>query len=204
MKTFKQFLYEEHEIYAKKIEAAPDWGPEHAEGDYRVGNVTFSAKDGLGAVPLNQSVYYHGLVGEMKPSTFLELALPHEGQREETKREIMKLVKEGYAMGIPWFNLDMQPVDDKDDYPRVTGHEGRARMLAIKELIGDVPVPVHLILTGGMRARHLEPKHLKKLAFGLRPERSNGLVDFPFKALYANGKKVGSPSPGSDPHQPAP
>jgi hypothetical protein len=191
VKTFKQFIAEEdQEIYAKKIEGAPDWAPQYAEDNYRVGSITFSAKDGLGSVPFNQSVYYHGLVGEMKPSTFLELALPHDGQREDTKRELIKLVKDGYVLGIPWFTIDFKDTDDHDGFPRVTGHEGRGRMLAIKELIGDVPVPVHLMLGGGMRARHLEEKHLKKLMAGLMAERSNSVIKTPFVTLYVNGKKI--------------
>lgn len=189
MKTFKQFL-EQQEIYAQKIEGAPDWAPAYAEGNYRVGSVTFSAKDGLGAVPYNQSVYYHGFVAEVRPSIFLELALPHEGQRDDTAREIVKLVGEGYAMGIPWFNLSLKDVDDGHGFPRITGHEGRARMLAVKQLMGDVLVPIHVLLDGGMRARHLEDKHIEALKGRIYAERSNALVESPFKLIYVDGKKV--------------
>lgn len=188
--TFKQFLAQlSEEIYAKKIEGAPDWSPEHAEGSYRVGSVTFSAKDGLGAVPFNQSVYYHGLVAELRPSKFLELALPHEGQRDQSAREITKLIKDGYAMGIPWLYVDIDPINERGSFARITGHEGRARCLAVKELIGDVSIPVHLFLTHGYRARDLEQKHIDRLLEAVYAEKSTTLVARPFKALYVKGKK---------------
>ena len=189
MKTFKQWLSEQ-EIYAQKIEAAPDWSPARAEGDYRVGSITFSAANGLGAVPFNQSVYYHGLVVECRPSRFLELALPHEEERHETAREIVKLVKQGYALGIPWFDISLRDVEEHDGHPRITGHEGRGRMLAIKELIGDVAVPVHLILTGGMRARHLGEKHITAIKEAVYSQDGKKLIASPFSAVYVDGKKV--------------
>lgn len=178
------------EVYAEKVEGAPDWSPAVAEGDYRVGSVTFSAKNGLGAVPFNQSVYYHGLVVECRPSTFLELALPHTRERLGAARDIVKLVKEGYALGIPWFDISLRDVEEHDGHPRITGHEGRGRMLAIRELIGDVPVPIHLILAGGMRARGLKPQHLDAIKEAVYSQDGQHLITKPFSALYVNGKKV--------------
>ncbi len=188
--TFKQWLAEQEEIHAQKIEAAPDWSPARAEEDYRVGSVTFSAKNGLGAVPYNQSVYYHGFVAECRPSVFLELALPHEEQRNETARNIVRLSKEGYALGIPWFDMSLRDVEEHDGHPRITGHEGRGRMLAIKELIGDVAVPIHIILTGGMRARHLNDKHISAIKQAVYAQDGKKLVAGPFSAIYVDGKKV--------------
>lgn len=181
---------ESREVYAQKIENVPDWAPSHAEGDYRVGSVVFSAKSGLGSVPFNQSVYYHGFVVECRPSVFLELALPHEGQRDGTARDIARLSKEGYALGIPWFDMSFSEVDEHDGHPRITGHEGRGRMLAIKQMIGDVPVPVHIMLRGGMRARNITHKHIESVKAGVFAEKSNTLVASPFTAIYVNGKKV--------------
>lgn len=181
---------ESREVYAQKVEAAPDWAPEHAEGDYRVGSVTFSAANGLGAVPFNQSVYYHGLVAECRPSTFLELALPHGRERLGAAQDIVKLVKDGYALGIPWLDLSLKDTVEHDGHPRITGHEGRGRMLAIKQLIGDVPVPIHLILSGGMRARHLDDRLIAAIKEGVYSQDGQSVVTKPFSALYVKGKKV--------------
>lgn len=190
MKTFKQFLESHDEVHAQKIEGAPDWSPARAEEDYRIGSITFSAKNGLGAVPFNQSVYYHGLVVECRPSTFLELALPHQEERYDAARDIAKLIKQGYAIGIPWFDLSLQDVDEHDGHPRIKGHEGRGRMLAVRELIGDVAIPVHLILRGGMRSRHLEDKHITAIKEAVYSEDGKKLVAAPFSAVYVDGKKV--------------
>jgi len=111
MKTFKQFLEEEHEIYAKQLGAVPDWAPQFAEGNYRIGDITFSAKDGLGSVPFNQSVYYHGLVGEIKPSVFFDLVL-QDDSKDVRAKEIAKLILKGYAIGIPFITIDTKKAEN--------------------------------------------------------------------------------------------
>lgn len=187
MKTFKQFIAEE--IYAQKIVDAPEWGPAHAEKDYRIGKVTFSAAHGLGSVPFNQSVYYHGFVVEVRPSTFLRLALPHEEERVAAAKKLVQLVKEGYALGIPFLDIDLE--DERFDAPKIKGHEGRGRMLAVQMLNGDSSVPVHVMLRGGMRSRHITPHHIEQLKEGVISEGPEGrFISSPFKTIYVNGSKV--------------
>lgn len=187
MKTFKQFIAEE--VHAQKIADAPEWAPQHAQKHYKIGKVTFSARDGLGSVPFNQSVYYHGFVAEMRPSTFLRLALPHDDERVDAAKKLVALVEEGYALGIPFLDIDLD--DERFDAPKIKGHEGRGRMLAVQMLNGDSSVPVHVILRGGMRSHHITPHHIEQLKEGVISEGPEGrLIISPFRTIYVNGKKV--------------
>lgn len=182
---------EERAIYAKKIEDAPAWSPAQAEGDYKIGDVTFSASNGLGSVPSNQNVWYEGFVAMMKPSVFLSLALSDEGRQDQTSVEIEDLIKQGYAIGIPFLSIEF---DDSDDalfnLPIIRGHEGRGRMKAIKRVLGDAPIPVHFFLRGGMRSRHLTPDMIKKLKMGIMAERSKSIVRRPVETVWVNGEEV--------------
>ena len=187
MITFKQFIQEDDKIYAKQIFDAPPWSPPEAEGNYKIGNITFSAKDGLGAVPLNQSVYYHGFVGMVKPSIFLDLALPHSGSRDVDSSKIEKLVKEGYALGIPFLMISLSKVES-GGLPEIKGHEGRARMLLVKRLNGDAPVPVHFFLQGGLRSRDIDGKMIAALKKSIRAEQSESNIIHPIDDLIINGK----------------
>jgi hypothetical protein len=189
MKTFKQFLYEQ-EIYAKKLGAVAEFTPALAEDDYRVGEVTFSAKDGLGSVPFNQSVYYHGFVVLMKPSMFLDIVLDDEGHQDATAQKLVELVKDGYALGIPFLTVSTQPFEEDGKAPKITGHEGRGRMKAVRLINGDEPVPVHVLLGGGMRSRDLTPDLIAALKGRIQAERSPRVVNSPFEAMYVNGKAV--------------
>lgn len=183
--SFKQFLLED-EIYAKKIGAVSDFTPELAEDNYKVGKVTFSAKDGLGAVPFNQSVYYHGFVAMIKPSTFQALALPDDAGKRASK--IVDLVRDGYALGIPFLQVDFKQVDEETGPAMVTGHEGRARIEACKMINGDKPVPVHIFLMGGLRSRHLTSELIAAVKGRLQAERSNKIIMSPFEDIFINGK----------------
>lgn len=185
MKTFKQFLEakdEERKIYAEIIEHAPPWSPARAEQDYQIGDVTFSAKDGLGSVPNNQSVYYHGLVGIMKPSTFLNVSYKDSGTDSKYVFDIVKLIWKGYALGIPFFDVDFRESDGKIYAAKITGHEGRNRMRAFMEVEGDTPIPVHLFLRGGLRNRDITPEMLKMLERGVHGQEGN-FVSRPFVEL---------------------
>mgnify|MGYP000878849600 CR=1 FL=1 len=182
MKTFKQFIQEEdRKIYAKKFGELPEFTPALAEKDYQVGEVKFSAEHGLGAVPFNQSPYYHGLVALVKPSKFLELA--HE-EETDPKRvfEIVKLIWDGYAMGIPFLDV---LIDDNPEWmmPQIKGHEGRNRMKAFMEVEGDRPVPIHLFLRGGMRNRHVTDEMIKQLEDSVVSQRGH-TVTHPFIKVY--------------------
>jgi hypothetical protein len=185
--SFKQFLFE-REIHAKKIVDAPIWSPAHAESHYKIGQITFSASDGLGSVPNNQSVWYMGFVGMMKPSTFMSLALDDEGHQEPTSRDLEELSNQGYAIGIPFLEIEID--EDGKEFPRIKGHEGRGRMRMVRRLLGDEPVPIHFFLRGGMRSRHLTKEMIDEIKQGIYAEKSDRLVKNPVSKVWVDGTEM--------------
>lgn len=175
---------ESREVYAKKIENAPDWSPAHAEGNYKVGSVTFSASSGLGAVPFNQSVYYHGLVALVRPSKFARLALPLDASPGAIE-SMVERVNEGYALGIPFLQIDLGDYwkNPETGLPKVKGHEGRHRVQAFAKIEGDMELPVHLFLMGGDRNHDLTPEALKAIQDAVIGQRGDVVLD-PFKRLW--------------------
>ncbi len=185
MITFKQFITETDEVHAKKLGDLPEWTPSLSEGSYSMHGVPFSSEHGLGAVPFNRSVDYHGFVVLLKPSMFLRLALPHTEERHQAAKEIVRLVKEGYPLGPPFLDI-LLPHDD--DPVRVKSHEGRGRMLAVQQLAGDLPVPVHCILRGGDRTRDITEDHIKAMKNFVMSEDGKR-VNEPFEAIFVAGTK---------------
>lgn len=185
--SFKKFL-EEREIYAKQIADAPDWAPAHAQSHYKIGDVIFSASDGFGSVPNNQSVWYMGFVGLMKPSTFMSLALDDDGAQEPTSRDLETFVKQGYAIGIPFLQIEID--EDGETLPKIKGHEGRGRMRMIRRVLGDVEIPVHFFLTGGMRSRHLKKDMIDEVKQGIYAERSDRLIKNPVSKVWVDGSEM--------------
>jgi len=179
---------EDQKIYAKQISDAPEWSPSLAESTYKIGKITFSARDGLGSVPSNANVWYEGFVATMRPSTFLLLALDDEGHQEPTSKDIEALVEKGYAIGIPFLEIEFD--EDGNELPRIRGHEGRGRMRMIKRVLGDHPIPVHFFLRGGLRSRHLTPEMTDEVKMGIFAERSDSIVRRPVADIWVNGKKV--------------
>jgi pyrimidine deaminase RibD-like protein len=114
--------------------------------------------NGLGSVPWNQEVDYMGLKVLMKPSTFLQLSLPL-NMGDEDRKTIAHLEKEKDTRG---FGAPFLQVDVDREFPRITGHDGRHRMLAIKDTEGDHPVEVH-IFPRGMRNKDITPEVVNKL-----------------------------------------
>ena len=114
--------------------------------------------NGLGAVPYNQDVDYFGLPVLMKPSIFLKLSLPL-AINDTDKRTIKHLEqeKDTRGFGAPFLQVDMER-----QFPRIVGHDGRHRMIAIKQSEGDHPVEVH-IFPRGMRHKDLTPDLIDKL-----------------------------------------
>ena len=183
--TFKDFMAEEErKIYAKKFTNLPEFTPGKAESNYRIGKANFSARDGLGSTPFGSDPYYFGFVGLLKPSTFLKLVLPHD-DRHEDAANIRKLHNEGYALGVPFLNIKVD-----DGVPRITGHEGRARMLAIQKINGDDPVAVHFILGAGLRARDLTPEIIAKVKDGIQIEQSKEVIKSPLTKMFVDYKEV--------------
>lgn len=152
--------------------------------EYKVDNV-----DGLGSVPYNQNVDYFGLRVLMKPSTFLNLALPLNEPR--SVEYIMQHLKDGGALGAPFLDVKIPADWEEDDFTQpasISGHEGRNRMLAIQKLEGDDPVEVHLLLKNGWRARNLTPDMIKEMQNGMMNQSRNRYVTGPLFSVIA--KKI--------------
>lgn len=112
---------------------------------------------GAGAVPNNRDVDYFGMKVFVKPSTFLKLALPFNPDRNDVEK-MKDYLSNGGKIGAPFFEIELPDSWLKGNFeglPRIKGHEGRHRMLAISELWGDIPVETHLFFRGGLRARNL-------------------------------------------------
>jgi hypothetical protein len=150
-----------------------------------VNEVAIDNKNGWGAVPYNKGVDYFGVRVLMKPSTFLKLALPLDG---EPSADIKKHIAGGGAIGAPFLDIAIPPEwSDGDLKPaaKISGHEGRNRMNGVLATEGDVPVEVHLFPSGGMRARHITPDMIKRMNQAMYAERSTSLVTGPLFALPA-------------------
>ncbi len=139
---------------------------------------------GKGAVPLNQDVSYFGLAVRMKPSKFLELALPLSRADAASAEGLKQHITSGGKIGSPFLDIQIPEDwnDEKYDEPaKVKSHEGRNRMYAIMDLYGDKPVEVHLFFKGGLRARDISETWKKKLAKSLVSEDGHQIVQKVFE-----------------------
>lgn len=137
---------------------------------------------GIGQVPNNANVDYLGLRVLMKPSQFLKLAHDVMVPRQ-SKEHIKAAIQGGAAIGAPFLNIDIPKKWQDNDMSiaaHVIGHEGRHRMMAVKELSGDIPLEVHLFFLGGIRNRHLKPEWIKNMQSRLIPQWVNIPLDGPW------------------------
>jgi hypothetical protein len=148
---------------------------------------------GPGSTPNNQDIDYFGFRVLMKPSLFLKLAAPlPEGKSVEFFKERLKN-KEGIGSPMLYIAVPREWKEEKFDtgVPKVDGHEGRNRMTAIKEVEGDDPVEVHIILKSRSvewRNRHITQKIKNELNKGMNKETVDSLVDGPLFTEF-KGKK---------------
>jgi hypothetical protein len=137
---------------------------------------------GMGAVPDNQNVDYLGVRTLMKPSVFLELA-ERRNFFGRSASSIANELRNGEAIGAPFLVVKVDEEGDQPaevmnhegrnrmvavkelegDDPIEVHHEGRNRMVAVKELEGDDPIEVHIFLAQGMRRRHLTDAKLRDM-----------------------------------------
>lgn len=93
----------------------------------------------LGVTGSNDNIEYLGATVWMRPSEFQRLVPPRTDPVEHIRAHVAKKL----PVGNPMLYLD---VDKAHGVARVTGHEGRGRMLVTGETVGDQPVPVHVIV----------------------------------------------------------
>ena len=128
-------------------------------------------KHGLGAVPHNASVDYHGLRTVMRPSTFLKLSLPLDQNDPEEQQTIQHLAKQinDQGFGAPFLTISVPPEWEDGDFSmeaKVRDHDGRHRMLAIQQEQGDNPVETHIFLPH-FRRRDITEPIIKQLRNGV-------------------------------------
>jgi len=138
-------------------------------------------KEGWGNVPDNSNVDYMGLRVMMKPSTFLKLAAP---LSEPTSSEnIQNHLASGGTIGSPFLiiNVPVEWADEDYNTPaKVSAHEGRNRMIAVKNLYGDTPIETHLFFRGGInRNRHINNQIIQQLQNNIYSEKSKTLINGP-------------------------
>lgn len=167
MISFKAFLAERElpkMLSAEQFDALPEVSASNIAGKFKVGKVAFDNEYGLGATPNNQEVKYLGFAVELTPSQFLRLA--HQADRSDDAKKFAGFINDRAPFASPTFylanNLDKW---EKGEPLRVQvrGHEGRGRMWAIRDVEGNVPIPVHVIPNGGVRARDLNTKFFDDL-----------------------------------------
>ena len=106
---------------------------------------------GIGAVPHNADVDYHGLRVTMRPSMFLRLALPLDRNDSEERKaiEYCKSQLDDPGIGAPFLTITVPEAWESDDFSleaKVRDHDGRHRMYAILDEQGDRPVETHIFL----------------------------------------------------------
>jgi len=180
-------LLEQHEpagLSSVEFSALSPPSAKNIDDRYKVGDVAFDSKVGIGAVPHNQDVKYFGFALELTPSDFLHLAAT--GDRTETAKQIERLIVKKVPVGPPLLKLNVN-LEDKAGKPfaAVATHEGRARMEALQRLgMGDVKFPVHVVMNGGVRAHSLDEKFFERL-------RDEGIVPEDFDSLGPHEANVG-------------
>lgn len=140
---------------------------------FELHGVHYDQKHGIGAIPHNQEVGHKGFSVFMSPSTFLELCYPlREGQAEATNLDRMReAIREGKAIGSPWLRIELGETDDRQKVAEgayISGHEGRNRMQAISDVLGSVPVLVHITFSNLDNNKYLTDELLDGLRNGLK------------------------------------
>jgi hypothetical protein len=134
-------------------------------------------KNGWGNTPNNQNVNYLGLNIKMKPSTFLNLAAPL--NEPKSSESIQNHIQNGGKIGAPFLIIELPSEYENNDFTKpakVKGHEGRNRMIAIKNLYGDIPTETHLFFNSGIRNRHLTPEIINTIKNKLQAEQSKNII----------------------------
>lgn len=140
---------------------------EQIVNELKINNAT-----GVGAVPYNREIDYHGLRVTMQPSMFLRLALPldHNDPEERKAIEYCKSQLDDQGIGAPFLTITIPEAWESDDFSleaKVHDHDGRHRCYAILDKEGDEPIEVHLLMSGGMRRRHISDSMIKNLRNGI-------------------------------------
>jgi hypothetical protein len=138
--------------------------------------------NGWGSVPNNQNVDYLGLRVYMTPKNFTNLAAALD---REPSEKIVQHIEQGGTIGSPFLIIKIPESWEIGDFSmpaRVSGHEGRNRMLAIARVFGNNPIETHLFFRG-LRNRHITDEFKKHLNIRLIKENSDVEIKGPFFEL---------------------
>jgi len=154
----KKYMYQLGYILEKETSSSTGSIYFHFTRNEQLTELNIDPVKGIGNVPYNQEVEYHGVKVMMKPSVFLNLASKFDslsGNKEKIEK-MAEYIRDGGAVAPPFLSIQFQektptrkdpnpyPPYDFTKPPVVTGHEGRHRMCAIQLAEGDEPVEVHL------------------------------------------------------------
>jgi len=136
LENFKKFLKEEPENI--NPEEPSKLGDVEVEG--KIIPVFIDPVNGIGQVPLNHNVNYMGFVVYMTPDEFLKLNPSRDTESGIFKRlKDHMLAQEELRIGPPF--LDVRWEDNKWI---VVSHEGRGRMLDLRDLMPNKRIPVQV------------------------------------------------------------
>jgi predicted nucleotidyltransferase len=120
--------------------------------------VRIDNKNGIGQMPFNDSIDYHGLRVYTTPKIFLALSLPLSMDEQDRKIiEFLKTQKDTTGFGAPYLEIAIPEQWEAGDFQqpaRIVDHDGRHRMMAILETEGNNLVETHL------RARYFKNRNL--------------------------------------------
>jgi len=147
------------------------WASQQDVDEQIVNELKINNASGIGAVPHNADVDYHGLRVTMRPSMFLRLALPLDRNDPEERKaiEYCKSQLDDPGIGAPFLTIIVPESWESDDFSleaKVRDHDGRHRCYAILDKENDEPIEVHLFVSG-MRRRHISDSMIKNLRNGI-------------------------------------
>ena len=154
------------DVYTKdEFENLPDVSAYNIEEAYKIGKTIFDNKFGLGQVPDGANVVYMGFAIEIKPSDFISMVKP--GDREKDASNLLEKMKKLTPIGTPFLEVKTNLEDWKEEAAplkvKISGHEGRARTMAFRQLNGNIPFFVHVFPRGGYRSKHFSKQFFDEL-----------------------------------------
>ena len=148
-------------------------------------SILYDNENGLGNIPLNRysNASYRGWVCYMTPSVFLSLT-PKLAVPRDSLEFLLEAIKNKEPIATPFLRVE------KETW-QVDSHEGRHRMTAIKQLYGDIEVPVQMSFAG-IRASSVELNDIAKVRSGVYRQQPKTLVKGPLfdKTIDFQGKTV--------------
>lgn len=129
---------------------------------------------GWGQTPYGTDIDYFGIRVQMRPSTFLKLALPLTSS--VTNLEVEKHMRAGGRIAYPMLDIEIPKSWEKGDYSepaKVVDHEGRNRMKTWIDLKGDDPIQINIRPRGWRRRKDLTPELIEAISKGLDSQRGH-------------------------------